>query len=65
MKCPYCTGSLTRLPRHGFLQRKVYPLLGYFPWECVLCRRVTMLKKEHQRRSQRSPKQTSDTTTTA
>jgi hypothetical protein len=45
---------MRRLGRVGFLQRKVFPLFGYYPWECPICRETVMHrgrgkrhKKEH------------------
>lgn len=39
--CPSChTPTLRRMPRRGFLQKVMLPKLGYFPWECSLCRKV-------------------------
>jgi hypothetical protein len=32
------------MPRIGFLQNKVFPKFGYYPWECMHCRGITMLK---------------------
>ena len=37
--------QMRRLARRGFLQNKVYPLLGFYPWECLACRTIMMLRK--------------------
>jgi hypothetical protein len=43
-QCGRCHAEeFRRLNRMGFLERKVLPMLGYFPWECALCRRKTYL----------------------
>jgi hypothetical protein len=26
------------------LQKKLYPLFGYFPWECAICRQTKMMR---------------------
>jgi hypothetical protein len=50
--CPTCgTPYLRRLQRRGFMQKFVYSLLGYYPWECPVCRVPVYLKDRHQRRS--------------
>jgi hypothetical protein len=44
--CPYCGNEqMRRLARRGFLQNRVYPLLGLFPWECFACRKTRMLRR--------------------
>jgi DNA-directed RNA polymerase subunit RPC12/RpoP len=55
MKCPNCATDLRRIPRETFLQRKIYPLFGYYPWECPLCREPIMIKKRYQRRRRSKP----------
>ena len=39
VKCVGCGNKLRRLAREGFLERKIFSFLGYFPWECVMCRK--------------------------
>lgn len=42
--CKTCgSGDIFRVPRHGFLQKKLYSLLGLYPWECPHCRQISML----------------------
>lgn len=42
--CKFCHSTdVLRIARHGFLQRKVYSLFGFFPWECPHCRRISLL----------------------
>jgi hypothetical protein len=44
-RCPRCNScALYRRERRGLLQKKVYPLLGLFPWHCIACRRTTLLR---------------------
>jgi hypothetical protein len=41
--CRKCgADALRRENRRGFLQLKVFPLFGLYPWECIMCRRVGM-----------------------
>jgi len=48
--CPDCGArQLRRMKRHGFLQKKVYPMFGYYPWECALCRHINFFKARGQR----------------
>jgi hypothetical protein len=47
MDCVICGCEMRRLMRESFLQRKVYPLFGYYPWECPLCRELTLYKVRH------------------
>lgn len=49
MKCPKCSNDLRRIQREGFLQREFYPLFGYYPWECPLCREPILIKKRYLR----------------
>lgn len=52
LTCSRCrTHQLERLERKGFLQRRIYPLLGYYPWECPLCRETVMLKLRYRHRT--------------
>jgi predicted nucleic-acid-binding Zn-ribbon protein len=56
--CPKCGSRLRRLERKGFLQIKVYPKFGYYPWECPVCRETSFLKKRYnlkRRRTEESP----------
>ena len=34
MYCETCGCEMRRFARKGFLQEKVYPFFGYYPWEC-------------------------------
>jgi ssDNA-binding Zn-finger/Zn-ribbon topoisomerase 1 len=44
IECPKCHyANVYRMQRKGFLQTSVYPLFGYFPWECGKCRKTYML----------------------
>jgi hypothetical protein len=52
--CPRCKNTtFRRINRIGFLQRVVLPWLGFFPWECVMCRRRTFFHDAGHRPSER------------
>jgi len=36
--------QMRRLPRSGFLQHWFWPRLGYFPWECPICRKMKLIR---------------------
>jgi len=44
---------LRRIERVGLLQEKVYPLFGYYPWECSGCRKRSLMKDRGERRRPR------------
>jgi len=35
---------MRRLARSSFLQKYVFPLFGYYPWECFACRKIRLLR---------------------
>lgn len=48
--CPKCgTHHMRRLPREGFMQKKVWPLFGLFPWECPICRKLHLMRSRGKR----------------
>jgi ssDNA-binding Zn-finger/Zn-ribbon topoisomerase 1 len=52
--CPVCSGTqIYRLQRKGFLENAIYPLFGYYPWECPACRELHYLKQRSKRRHKR------------
>jgi hypothetical protein len=51
MHCRECGSNLRRLARKGFLQLKVYPFFGYYPWECPVCRKTLMVRKQYLRKT--------------
>lgn len=45
VRCPRCGDrALYRTERRGFLQMKLLPIFGIFPWNCVSCRKSTLLR---------------------
>lgn len=52
--CPQCGGDRPRrLERKGFLQTRIYPLFGYYPWMCMDCKAVFLARKRYRRKSKR------------
>jgi hypothetical protein len=50
-QCTDCAlGEMRRLNRIGFWERRVLSSFGYYPWECVLCRKKRYLKTAGSRR---------------
>ena len=48
--CTQCRAStFRRVNRMGFMQAVLLPLLGYFPWECAVCRRKTFYRDDGRR----------------
>jgi hypothetical protein len=46
MVCRECGATtLRREDRRGFLQLKIFPLFGLYPWECVMCRKVRIYRR--------------------
>jgi len=44
-KCPRCEGNfLRRRRRSGFLQKRIFAALGYYPWRCSRCGGNFLLK---------------------
>ncbi len=44
--CFWCGSTKFRLVnRAGFLQMHILSFFGFYPWECVICRRKTLLRK--------------------
>lgn len=53
--CPKCkTHPMRRLPREGFLQEKVLPRFGLYPWECPTCLKLRLMPHRGQRRRRKS-----------
>jgi hypothetical protein len=52
--CRYCGSErVFRVFRQGYLQEKIYPLFGFYPWKCKGCKEHMML---HSRKRARSKK---------
>lgn len=44
--CFWCGSTkFRRINRRGMLQRYVLTALGWYPWECAICRRKTLIRK--------------------
>jgi hypothetical protein len=42
--CDRCGDRMRRLARKGFLQSKLFPVFGFYPWECFTCRDRKLLR---------------------
>lgn len=53
--CPICGGDrMYRVERRGFLRRAIFPLVGYYPWQCKECANEAMLRKRNRKRRNHS-----------
>ncbi len=49
--CQECgSDKVHRVSREGFLQEKIYPLFGYYPWRCMRCGVHVVLRKRKRAR---------------
>ena len=57
-KVPVCPGcrqaSMRRVERVGFLQQRILPAFGLYPWECTLCRKQKYLRIRGVKRRRRA-----------
>jgi hypothetical protein len=60
MHCKDCGNNLRRLARKGFLQLRVFPLIGYYPWECPVCRKTLMIRKQYLRKRRSAQEHSAD-----
>ena len=45
-ECPRCCiDYLRRKPRKGILQKVLYPIFGYYPWRCRVCKGSYIIRK--------------------
>jgi hypothetical protein len=52
--CPECgSDQPRRIERKGFLQTRIYPLFGYYPWMCGACKTSFYMRKRQRRKSKR------------
>jgi hypothetical protein len=52
LSCKHCgSGRVFRVFRLGYLQEKIYPLFGFYPWKCRSCKGYSMLHKRKRSRS--------------
>jgi hypothetical protein len=57
LMCPFCSSEqVYRIHREGFLQMRIYPLFGFYPWRCRTCKTNVMLRmrKDKERTRQRA-----------
>jgi transposase-like protein len=49
--CPACGADrVYRIERRGFLRRRIYPIFGFYPWQCKECGYEVMLRKRNRKR---------------
>ncbi len=49
--CPACRGDrVYRVERKGLIEKKVFPIFGFYPWQCKDCGTELMLRKRKRRR---------------
>lgn len=54
VRCPKCGDERPRrVEREGFMQTRVYPLFGYFPWFCRECKSNFMFRKRNRSKATR------------
>lgn len=54
VRCPSCGNDHPRrLERKGFLQERVYPLFGYYPWLCQACKSTFLIRKRYRRKAKK------------
>jgi hypothetical protein len=52
--CRKCgSNRVYRVEREGFMQEKIYPLFGYYPWCCKICKDHVMLRKRKRARTKK------------
>jgi len=45
IQCQYCQSRrVFRVYRQGFLQEKIYPIFGFYPWKCKTCSAFMILR---------------------
>ena len=44
---------MRRLPRYGLMQELFWPRLGFYPWECPICRKVRLIRFRGKRKRQK------------
>ncbi len=53
--CSHCKhASMRRSARHGFAERFLYSLAGYYPWRCTFCKQREMLRNRGEHEPHRS-----------
>jgi transposase-like protein len=54
VRCPQCGDEHPRRrERKGFLETRVLPVLGYYPWMCATCKSTFLLRKRYRRKSKK------------
>lgn len=52
VSCPTCQmQTMRRVRRSGLLEKRIYPMFGYYPWECLSCGITKLFKDRGAKRS--------------
>jgi hypothetical protein len=55
-RCARCgANAFRRINRVRFVERVLLPWLGFYPWECAVCRRKTFFRSDGHRDMNRRP----------
>lgn len=56
MHCSHCgCKELVRVRRSGFLEVRLLPLLGFYPWKCADCRSKFLLRHRGKKTKKLTP----------
>ena len=54
IRCPHCGNDRPRrVERATFMEKKIFPMFGYYPWMCGFCKSSFMARKRYRRKSQK------------
>jgi hypothetical protein len=54
IRCPHCGNDRPRrVERKTFLEKRILPILGYYPWTCGFCKSSFLARKRNRRKSKR------------
>lgn len=56
MHCTLCAcKDMLRLRRTGFLETKLFPVFGFYPWKCPQCKAKQLLRSRGKRQRKLTP----------
>jgi hypothetical protein len=56
MRCTNCDcRELLRLRRDGFLENRILPIFGFYPWHCPQCKAKQLLRYRGKKRRKLTP----------
>jgi DNA-directed RNA polymerase subunit RPC12/RpoP len=60
MQCSNCGGKhLLRMRRTGFLEIRLFPAFGFYPWKCTDCKAKLLLRDRGKKRRKLTPQTSS------